>query len=269
MSSLLTPRRAAPRTRRVAEVVADRPDDPDIGEEARREGEMHGGSAEHPLALAERRPHGIEGDGADDGQRHGAPVIGRDRTRIGGAAARPGPLPARLARVKAVQITEFGGPEVLSPDRVPDPVPGDGETLVARHPRGRQLRRHPRDPQRLPRQAAAPGHPRRRDDAGPTPDGHRVAAMLMNGGYAEKVAVPDAALVPVPDEVDDDQAAALLLQGITAYSLLRISRPSRDGESVVVARGRRRHGQPRGPARQAPRRRPRHRRSPRARRSAS
>ena len=70
--------------------------------------------------------------------------------------------------------------------------------------------------------------------SGTTPDGRRVAALLMNGGYAEQVAVPEAALVPVPDEVDDDQAAALLLQGLTAWSTLNISAGVEEGETVVV-----------------------------------
>jgi NADPH2:quinone reductase len=56
----------------------------------------------------------------------------------------------------------------------------------------------------------------------------------MNGGYAEQVLVPEAALIPLPDEVDDDQAAALLLQGLTAWSLLNISARIEPGESVVV-----------------------------------
>jgi NADPH2:quinone reductase len=58
--------------------------------------------------------------------------------------------------------------------------------------------------------------------------------MLMNGGYAEAVSVPEAAVVPVPDEVDDDQAAALLLQGLTAHSILTASARLEEGESVVV-----------------------------------
>ena len=44
------------------EVVADRPDHPDLGEEARREAEVDGRAAQHPLALAEGRTHGIERD---------------------------------------------------------------------------------------------------------------------------------------------------------------------------------------------------------------
>jgi NADPH2:quinone reductase len=70
--------------------------------------------------------------------------------------------------------------------------------------------------------------------AGRAPDGRRVAALLASGGYAEKVAVPEAFLAPVPDEVSDEEAAGLLLQGLTARSLLRISGRLEEGESVVV-----------------------------------
>ena len=58
--------------------------------------------------------------------------------------------------------------------------------------------------------------------------------MLGGGGYAQKVAVPEAFLVPVPDEVDDDQAAGLLLQGVTAHSLLHYCAHIREGETVVI-----------------------------------
>jgi NADPH2:quinone reductase len=69
-----------------------------------------------------------------------------------------------------------------------------------------------------------------------TADGRRVAAILPSGagGYAEKVAVPEDALVPVPDGVDDDQAAAILIQGLTAWALLRVSARLKAGETVVV-----------------------------------
>jgi NADPH2:quinone reductase len=70
--------------------------------------------------------------------------------------------------------------------------------------------------------------------AGTTADGRRVAALLMNGGYAEKVAAPDAALVPIPDEVSDDQAAGLLLQGLTAHALVHRCARLEEGETVVV-----------------------------------
>ena len=70
--------------------------------------------------------------------------------------------------------------------------------------------------------------------AGRTPDGRRVAALVASGGYAERIALPEAVLVPVPDEVSDEEAAGLLLQGLTARSLLRVSARLEQGDSVVV-----------------------------------
>jgi NADPH:quinone reductase len=135
--------------------------------------------------------------------------------------------------VKAVQITEFGGPEVLTHTELPDPEPAEGEVLVDVARIGVNFAdTHVTRDDYLARQQLPmiPGG----EVSGTTPDGRRVAAMLMNGGYAEKVAVPEAALVPIPDQVDDDQAAALLLQGITAWSLLKVSAKLQHGESVVV-----------------------------------
>jgi NADPH2:quinone reductase len=70
--------------------------------------------------------------------------------------------------------------------------------------------------------------------AGTTADGRRVAALINNGGYAQKALVPEAFLVPLPDEVSDDQAAGLLLQGMTAHALLHYCAHVREGETVVV-----------------------------------
>jgi NADPH2:quinone reductase len=67
-----------------------------------------------------------------------------------------------------------------------------------------------------------------------TVDGRRVAAMLAGGAYAQKVAAPEAWLVPVPDEVSDDQAAGLLLQGVTAHALVNKCAQLQEGETVVI-----------------------------------
>lgn len=135
--------------------------------------------------------------------------------------------------MKAVRISEFGGPEVLEHLELPDPEPADGEVLVSVRRAGVNFadthvtRNDYLADQQLP---VIPGG----EVMGTDPEGRRVAALLMNGGYAEQVAVPEAALVPVPDEVDDDQAAALLLQGLTAHSILSVSARLQPGESVVV-----------------------------------
>jgi NADPH2:quinone reductase len=135
--------------------------------------------------------------------------------------------------MRAIQIEEFGGPEAMRLTDVPDPEPRDGEVVVevaraginfadTHVTRNDYLAKH-----ELP---LIPGG----EIAGRTPDGRRVAALLASGGYAQKVAVNEAVLVPVPDQVSDEEAAALLLQGLTARSLLRVSARLEEGESVVV-----------------------------------
>ena len=135
--------------------------------------------------------------------------------------------------MKAIQIEEFGGPEVLRHLELPDPEPAEGDVVVDVSRAGVNFAdTHAIRDDYLAKQALplVPGG----EIAGRTPDRRRVAALLRGGGYAERVAVPAAALVPIPDEVSDDQAASLLLQGLTARSILRISARLEPGESVVV-----------------------------------
>jgi NADPH2:quinone reductase len=135
--------------------------------------------------------------------------------------------------MRAVQIKSFGGPEVLEVVELPDPAPAEGEVLVEVARAGMNFAdTHQRENDYLAK-AELPLIPGG-EISGRTPDGRRVAAMLMNGGYAELAAVPEAALVPVPDEVSDEQAAGILLQGLTAWALLRVSAAVQEGETVVV-----------------------------------
>jgi NADPH2:quinone reductase len=135
--------------------------------------------------------------------------------------------------VKAIQIEEFGGPEQLKLVEVPDPEPSDGMVVVDVARSGMNwadthaIRNDYLADQELP---LIPGA----EIAGTTSDGRRVAALMNNGGYAQKAAVPEALLVPVPDEVTDDQAAGLLLQGMTAHALLHYCAHVEKGETVVV-----------------------------------
>ena len=91
--------------------------------------------------------------------------------------------------------------------------------------------------------------------AGATTDGRRVAAILATGGYAQRVAVARLWLVPIPDEVTDDQAASLLLQGLTAHALVHRCARLEPGETVVVEGAGGRHRHARRAAREARRRR--------------
>jgi NADPH2:quinone reductase len=135
--------------------------------------------------------------------------------------------------VKAIQIEEFGGPEVLKLVELPDPEGGDGQVVVDVARAGvnfadtHAIRNDYLAEQSLP---MTPGG----EISGKTADGRRVAAIMANGGYAQKVAVPEPWLVPLPDEVSDDQAAGLLLQGLTAHALLHYCAHVEKGETVVV-----------------------------------
>jgi NADPH2:quinone reductase len=135
--------------------------------------------------------------------------------------------------MRAVRIEQFGGPEVMEVVELPDPEPADGEVVVEVARCGinfadtHATRNDYLAEQTLP---LTPGG----EISGRTPDGTRVAAILATGGYAEKVAVPARWLVPVADGVSDDQAASLLLQGLTAHALVHRCARLQEGETVVV-----------------------------------
>jgi NADPH2:quinone reductase len=144
-------------------------------------------------------------------------------------------MPGRLwfCAVKAIQIQEFGGPEKLELVELPDPEAGEGEVVVEVARSGinfadtHATRNDYLAEQQLP---LVPGA----EISGRTADGRRVAAILGSGAYAEKVVLPEAMLIPVPDEVDDDSAAALLLQGLTAMALVRRCARIEPGETLLV-----------------------------------
>jgi NADPH2:quinone reductase len=69
---------------------------------------------------------------------------------------------------------------------------------------------------------------------GTTADGRRIASMVGTGGYAELALAPSFLSFDVPDAVSDGQALALMVQGLTAWHLLRTSTRMANGESVVV-----------------------------------
>jgi NADPH:quinone reductase len=136
--------------------------------------------------------------------------------------------------MRAIQVREFGGPEVLRLVDVPVPEPGDGEVLIRVARAGINFAdTHQRRNEYL---AAAelpliPGA----EVAGVREDtGERVVAMCGTGGYAEYATAPAALTVPLPDGVDDGTALALVLQGLTAWHLYRTCARVADGESVVV-----------------------------------
>jgi len=147
--------------------------------------------------------------------------------------------------MKAIRIHETGGPEVLLYEDVATPTPGAGQVLVKVTVVGVNyadvmLSRgmaHGMRPVQYPitpgfevvGTVAALG-------AGVTAlaEGTRVAAVLEDGGYAEYAVVDVASVVKIPEGVDDAQATALLVQGITAYGLLHDAVHIQASESVLV-----------------------------------
>ena len=138
--------------------------------------------------------------------------------------------------MRAVQIEEFGGPEVLQVVDVPKPEPGDGEVLIEVSRAGMNFAdTHQRENSYLARYEVPlilGG-----EVAGTTEDGRRVVALLPSGGYAEYAVAPEATVYPIPDGLDEGAALALLIQGVTAWHLLRTCGRVAPGESVVVISG--------------------------------
>jgi NADPH2:quinone reductase len=135
--------------------------------------------------------------------------------------------------VRAIQITEFGGPEVLNLVDLPEPSAGPGELLIEVSRAGvNYADTHQAENSYLSRQSLpmVPGG----EVVGRAPDGRRVVALPNAGGYAEKAAASDAMAWDVPDDVDDVTALGMIVQGASAWVLLRRSAPLAPGESVVV-----------------------------------
>jgi NADPH:quinone reductase len=136
--------------------------------------------------------------------------------------------------MRAIVVEEFGGPEVLKLGEAPEPESRNGKLRVEVSAAGvnyadtHQAENSYHAPARLP---LIPGA----EVVGTTPEGERVVGLLpAGGGYAERALVSPTLAVPVPDGVGDGEALAIILQGLTAYHLLRTSAQMRAGETVVV-----------------------------------
>lgn len=144
--------------------------------------------------------------------------------------------------MKAIRIYETGGPEVMRLEDVEKPVPQAGEVLIKvaaaginyadlMQRQGTYLTRT-RTPMTMGFEAAGTI-----EALGPNVNspavGTRVAAFV-NGGYAEYATASATSVIPIPDSLDFEHAAAFPVQGITAYQLLRESAHLQQDESVLV-----------------------------------
>jgi len=136
--------------------------------------------------------------------------------------------------MRAIQMTEFGGPEVLKVADLPVPEPGPEETLIkVSHAGVNFADTHTRTNSYVQRATLplVPGG----EVAGIRQDtGERVVALVGTGGYAEYATAPKQLSFPIPDELDDGTALAMIVQGLTAWHLYRSAGRVAAGESVVV-----------------------------------
>jgi NADPH:quinone reductase len=136
--------------------------------------------------------------------------------------------------VKAIRQHEFGGPDVLRYEDVPDPVPGPGQVLVRVEACGvhlvdATLRAGRAEGPPLPALPTIPGREVAGVVSGPDAPaewaGRRVVAHLgqANGGYAALAAVPVGSLHAVPDRLSAAEAVALIGTGRTALAVLELA----------------------------------------------
>jgi len=143
--------------------------------------------------------------------------------------------------VQAIRIHQFGGPEVLRLEDVPVPEPGPGEALIKVEATGINYvdvyHRTGLYPGQLPltlgREAAGTVE---RIGAGVTTcrPGDRVVSEAVRGGYAQYALAAAERLVPVPERVTSRQAAAALLQGMTAHYLAYATYRLAPGDTCLV-----------------------------------
>ena len=146
--------------------------------------------------------------------------------------------------MRAIQITKTGGPEVLELVELPQPEPKAGEALVKIAASGvnfidTYLRegRYPAPLPFVPGQEAAGTVVALGEGVSEFAVGDRVAWAHTRGAYAEFACVPVSALVRVPAEVSLDDAAAVLLQGMTAAYLVYSTYKIQPGDTVLVHAG--------------------------------
>ena len=148
--------------------------------------------------------------------------------------------------MRAIVITEPGGPEVLEVQSVPDPVPAAGEVVIEVAAAGVNRADVAQRQGFYPPPPGAPPYPGmecsgRIAQLGPDVTGWQagdeVCALLAGGGYAERVAVPSGQLLPLPGGVSLIEAAALPEATCTVYSNVFMLAGLAAGETLLVHGG--------------------------------
>lgn len=144
-------------------------------------------------------------------------------------------------RMKAIVVAQTGGPEVLALGEKPVPVPGPGQALVKLAASGinfidvyHRTGLYPQPAGFTPGMEGAGVVEAVGEGVTEPAVGQRVAYAMSIGSYAEYAVVPAWQLVPVPDGLDLDQAAAIMLQGMTAHYLAHSTFRLEPGQVAVV-----------------------------------
>ena len=135
--------------------------------------------------------------------------------------------------MKAIKVTKFGGPDVMELVEVPDPVAGENQELIqvtsigVNYADTHQIENSYRVPQTLP---LFPGL----EVVGTTASRRRVLASVSGGAYAQKAVANQDYMIDIPIGVSDEQALAMLVQGTTAWHILKTVGHIKPGESVAI-----------------------------------
>ncbi|GIH66993.1 quinone oxidoreductase family protein [Microbispora siamensis] len=142
----------------------------------------------------------------------------------------------------AIRISEYGGAEVMHWTELPDPTPRQGEVLVRLGVAGVNymdvgVRTGPAPGWTLPAILGIEGMgyvTALGDGVRDFTIGDRVAWYYHRGSYAQQIAIPAESLVRVPEDVDDETAASVMMQGLTANHLTTETYPIKPGDTAVV-----------------------------------
>ncbi|MBY0146126.1 NADPH:quinone oxidoreductase family protein [Neobacillus niacini] len=145
--------------------------------------------------------------------------------------------------MKAVQLKEYGGPEVLEMVEIEKPVPSGREVLIEIKAIGVNYADTARREGQYVVKTPLPFIPGAEiagivasvgDKVTSVKPGMRVVTLIESGGYSEFALADERSLIPVPEQLDYQNAVALPLQGLSAYHVLKTMGRLEKGESVLV-----------------------------------
>ncbi len=148
-----------------------------------------------------------------------------------------------MPTMKAITVEEFGEPDVLKYGEAERPEPGEGEVLVEVRAAGVNYADTMRRRNEYLKKQGLPFIPGSEvagtvaevgDGVEDVSVGDRIVNLGDDGGYAEYAVASAASLIPVPEGLDFDEAAAIPLQGLTAYHLIKTTGRMGEGETIVV-----------------------------------